>query len=133
MIVLDTHALVWLFQGERKLGRKAKALIDRFWPAGKVAVSAMTFWEVALLASRGRIALAAEAGEWRSQLLTDGLMELPLDGSIAVRAMDLVGLPDDPVDRLIAVTALNYHAALVTADERILGWRHSLERVDARS
>ena len=65
MIVLDTHVLVWLFEGQRKLGRKTKALIDRYWSAGKVATSAMSFWEVALLASRNRIDLATEASEWR--------------------------------------------------------------------
>lgn len=133
MIVLDTHVLIWLFEGERKVGRRAKALIDRFWPAGKVAASAMSFWETALLAARGRTVLNVDPDEWRQRMLTAGLVELPVNGSIAIRATQLVGLPDDPVDRLIAATALNHHAALVTADERILDWRHSLERHDART
>ena len=55
VIVLDTHILVWAVSGERKLGRKARALIDQHWGAGKVAVSALTFWEAGLLQERGRL------------------------------------------------------------------------------
>lgn len=133
MIVLDTHVLIWTSIDPRKLGRKAKGLIERFWSHGKVCVSAMTFWEAALLAERRKIELPAEAGEWRSQLLTAGLIELPVDGAIAVRSRELTGLPEDPVDRLIAASALHYHAALMTADERLLSWGHALERHDARA
>lgn len=52
MIVLDTHVLAWAASDERKLGRKAKTLINRLWEKGNVAVCAMTFWEIALLQSR---------------------------------------------------------------------------------
>lgn len=131
VIVLDTHAVLWATLQKRKLGRKTKTLLDRWWAAGKVAVSAMTFWEVALLLSRRRLALPAPLLEWRSRLLAAGLMELPVDGAIGFRALELTGLPDDPADRLIVATALNHSAALVTADERLLAWKHSLERHDA--
>ena len=133
MIVLDTHALVWAINDERKLGRKTRKLIDRMWVGNRVAVCALTFWEVALLHARRRIELPTPTGEWRVQLLADGLIELPVDGSIGVRAVDLDGLPDDPADRLIVATALHHRAELVTADERRLAWKHALVRHDARA
>ena len=78
MIVLDTHVLAWADNDERKLGRKAKTLIDRFWNGGKVSVCAISFWEVALLLqSKGRIKLPVGVDEWRAQLLVAGLIELP--------------------------------------------------------
>jgi PIN domain nuclease of toxin-antitoxin system len=132
VIVLDTHVLAWVASDDRKLGRKAKALIERLWAGGKVAVSAMSFWEIALLESRGRIRLPVEVGEWREQLLTAGLMELPVDGAVAVRSVGLGGLPEDPADRLIVAGALAQHAALMTADDDLLAWGHPLERHDAR-
>ena len=52
--------------------------------------------------------------------------------SVALRALDLAGMPADPADRLIVATALEHHASLVTADEKLLAWRHGLERHDAR-
>jgi PIN domain nuclease of toxin-antitoxin system len=42
------------------------------------------------------------------------------------------GSPNDPVDRSIVATALHHDAALVSADERLLGWDHPLVRHDAR-
>ena len=133
MIVLDTHVLVWADGDERKLGRRARTLLNRLWGNGQVAVCALSFWEAGLLHSRGRIQLIAAPDEWRGELLAGGLVELAVDGSIAVRAVGLSGLSNDPVDRLIVATALHHGAALMTADERLLGWRHPLARHDARA
>jgi len=132
VIVLDTHVLAWVAGQERKLGRKSRALIDRLWARGEVAVCAMSFWEAALLCARGRLELPVPAGEWRGQLLAAGLVELPVDGNAGISAVGLGGLPNDPVDRLIVATALHHDAALVTADERLLGWNHAMARHDAR-
>lgn len=132
MIVLDTHVLVWAASDDRKLGRKARALIDQQWASGRVAVPAIAFWEVGLLQERSRLRLPSTVREWRDSVLAAGAIELPLDGTVAVRALDLAGLHDDPADRFIVATALVHEAALVTADERLLDWRHAMERHDAR-
>jgi PIN domain nuclease of toxin-antitoxin system len=131
VILLDTHVLVWADGDDRKLGRKARALIDKLWPLAKVAVPSIAFWEVGLLHSRHRLTLPMAVGEWRTALLAAGMIELPLDGAVAVRALEISGLHDDPADRFIVATALVHNATLVTADERLLKWNHVLERVDA--
>lgn len=132
VIVLDTHVLVWVDNDERKLGRKARALIERLWQAGQVAVCAMSFWELALLQSKRRIERPVKVDEWRARLLAAGLVELPVDGAAGVRAVDLAGLPEDPADRLIVACALENGAAFLTADEKLLAWPHALARHDAR-
>ena len=132
MIVLDTNALVWMAVGDRRLGRKARALITKNWSAGKIAVPAVAFWEAGLLVARQRLRLPWPVDEWRLRLLAAGMTEFPLDGVAALRSLDLTALPDDPADRFIAATALVHGAALMTADEKILNWRHALERHDAR-
>jgi PIN domain nuclease of toxin-antitoxin system len=131
VIVLDTHVLAWVDFEKRRLGRKARALLEREWP-DRVAVCAISFWEAALLEARGRLKLPAEPREWRAELLASGLLELPVDGEAGIRAVDLGGLPSDPVDRLIVATALCRGAELMTADERLLAWEHPLVRHDAR-
>lgn len=132
MIVLDTHVLVWADNDDRKLGRKARALIEQQWTKGEVAVPAIVFWEVGLLQARGRLRLPLSVREWRDAVIAAGVVELPLDGSTAVRALDLTGLHDDPADRFVVATALVHDAPLMSADERLLAWRHTLERYDAR-
>ena len=133
VIVLDTHVLIWSVTDDRKLGRSARALLDRYWAKAGVAVSAIAFWEAAMLQSRGRIALPAPPAEWRQELLAAGLIELAVDGAIAIRAVDLEGVGDDPADRLVMATALAHGAALLTADDRLLGCPHALARHDARA
>jgi PIN domain nuclease of toxin-antitoxin system len=87
---------------------------------------------VGLLEARRRLRLPAPVAAWRQSLLDAGLLEFPLDGATAVRYLDLTGLSDDPADRFIAATALVHGAALMTADDALLDWRHALERHDSR-
>ena len=131
MILLDTHVLLWVTTNDRRIGRKARALIERCWANEEVAVSALSFWEIELLRQRGRIELPDSTASWRKQRIDSGLIELPINGAVAIRAAGLGGLTGDPADRLIAATALEYHCELATADASVLGWQHSLVRHDA--
>ena len=130
MIILDTQVLVWLLFDDRRLGRQARHAIARAWAASEAAVSAITFWEVAMLQDKGRLTLLMDLDSWRASLLADGLIEIPVNGAIGIRAASLSGFHGDPADRLIVATALEGHR-LITADERILAWPGSLDRLRA--
>ncbi len=131
MILLDTQVLVWLRTDAGQMGREALGDVDRAWLAGEAAVSAITFWEIAMLVDKGRIELSKDVGLWRRQNLRQGLTEIPVSGEIGIRAGALSGLPGDPADRIIVATALEGHR-LVTADRRILAWSGPVQRLDAR-
>lgn len=130
MILLDTHALIWLLLDEQQLGRQARQILAREWSDNEVGVSAITFWEVAMLHAKGRLELLIDIDTWRAGLLNEGLVEVAVDGDIALRAGSLRDLHGDPADRIIVATALAGHR-LVTADRRILGWPGQLHRLDA--
>ena len=130
MMLLDTHVLVWLRVGEQRLGTRARREIDRAWRADEVCVSSISFWEIAMLQQRGRIALRSEVEAWRRELLREGIIEIPIDGQIGIRAVGLVDFHSDPADRLIVATALDGHR-IVTGDKRILGWSGRLDRLAA--
>lgn len=72
-----------------------------------------------------------EPYSWRQDLMAQGLIEIPINGNITVRAGLLPDMHGDPCDRLIVATALQGHD-LITADERILEWPGTLSRLDAR-
>ena len=133
MILLDTHVLLWIDRDDARLGSSSRRVIEAAWREGSVGVSAISFWEVAMLAIRGRLELPCEADLWRRHWLDAGLRELALDGSIALRAVSLVGFHPDPADRFLVATAQGMRATLLTADQAILGWAGSLERHDART
>ena len=131
MTLLDTHALLWLRTGDARLGNLALREIDRAWHVGEVAVSAITFWEVALLHQKRRIAFSGDASLWRREQLEQGLVEVPVDGEIGVRANSFAAFHGDLADQIILATALDGHR-LLTGDQRILAWGGDLDRLDAR-
>lgn len=132
MIVLDTHVLIWMDADDAALGPQARARIEQAWRAGEVAVSAISFWECAMLADKGRIVLPLAVESWRAGLLGAGLVEIALDGRIVLAAAGFAELHRDPADRFIAATAGVRNATLVTADEKLLAWNAGLPRLYAR-
>ncbi len=132
MILLDTHVLLWLDSGDPRLGAATRRAIDRALVEDELTVSAISFWESAMLHERGRIRLLQPLSSWRRELLESGLIEVAIDGEIWILAASLPDFHSDPADRLIAATAALHRATLCTADERILGWSGDLLRHDAR-
>lgn len=130
MILLDTHVILWMRLGDARLGPQARREIDIAWQLDEVAVSAISFWEIAMLQHKGRIRVSQDVDVWRREQLGQGMAEVAVNGEIAVRAVGLAGFHADPADRLIVATALEGHR-LVTADERILGWAGPLSRIRA--
>ena len=132
MIVLDTHVLVWLDADRAELGGEAARLIDDEFAHDGVAVSAISFWEIAMLVSKERLEVGKPLAQWRKELLSAGLKELPVDGGLGIEAVGLPGFHGDPADRLIVATTLMSGCRLLTADREILGWQGGLEALDAR-
>ena len=122
--------MLWLRAGEARLGTRARREIDQAWQSGEVGVSAISFWEIAMLKDRERIRFPEDIGPWRREQLEQGVVEIAVDGEIGIHAMSLADFHTDTVDRLIVATALAGHR-LVTADERILGWTGRLSRLRA--
>ena len=130
MILLDTHVILWLRTGNERLGPLARREIDRAWQSGELAVSSISFWEVAMLKSKGRISFQENLEQWRRVQLEQGMVEIPVDGKTGLRAASLTDFHPDPADRLIVATALEGHR-LVTADKHILAWSGELDRLTA--
>lgn len=131
MILLDTHAAIWFVTAHPALGGQSEALARQALAEDSLAVSAISFWEIALLTAKGRLNSAETPGEQRSRILSGGIVELPLTGDIALISVRLQNLHGDPADRFIAATAIAHEATLMTADRRLLNWRHKLKRQNA--
>ena len=121
MILLDTHVLVWAVEGDRRLGANAAAAIEEARRSDRVGVSAITPWEIALLAQRGRLRLALDVGAWIDAALgAQGVEVLPIEPAIAVASVRLPSeFHADPADRFIVATARHWRTSLVTADGAI--------------
>lgn len=117
MIVIDTHILLWWATSPHLLSTMADETVTN---ADTVAVSAITAWEIAVLHRRRRIKIARDPRPWMRDLEeTRGLRILPVTIDIGIRAADLHEVLRDPIDSIIAATALTLGVPLVTKDERI--------------
>jgi PIN domain nuclease of toxin-antitoxin system len=132
LTLLDTHVLIWLDSADPRLGVEAREAIEEAHQAGELAVSAISFWETAMLIEKGRLNLDLPVHAWRQDLLSAGLREIAVDGGIGVTAATLEGFHGDPADRMITSTALLRGDRLLTADQKILDWDGAVQRQDAR-
>jgi len=131
MILLDTHTLAWLDEGSKRLGNQSLSLINQALKSEELVVSAISFWEAAMLVEKGRLNMQMDINSWRRQLIEKGLQELPLTGDIAIHSANLKNFHGDPADRMIVATAIHLTATLCTADKKILSWDTDLLRLDA--
>ncbi|MDX8411376.1 MAG: type II toxin-antitoxin system VapC family toxin, partial [Mariprofundaceae bacterium] len=121
LIVLDTHAWIWLQSNPEKLSRKACKALEQ---ATMIGIAAITCWEIAMLVAKQRLTLDREVSLWLSQALSaSNTRLLPLSLDVAVLSSQLPGdFHGDPADRMIVATALHNSAPLLTKDDRIHAW-----------
>ena len=132
MILLDTYAAVWLANNDPALGQKSCSIALAARAENQLAISAISFWEIALLVAKDRLELHDRPAKLRAELLETGVIELALTGDIALLAVELKNLHGDPADRFIAATAIAHDATLMTADARLLRWRSKVRRPNAQ-
>lgn len=132
MILLDTHTVIWMDQGDRRLRPALRERIEEALREEAVGVSTMSFWEVAMRIRKRQMDFIEDVEAWRQHLLDDGLIELPVTGPIAAQAGLLPDLHGDPADRIIIATALAGNHELATADRKILEWSGPLRKLSVR-
>jgi PIN domain nuclease of toxin-antitoxin system len=123
-LLLDTPAFVWLLDGDTGLAPAARQRIDDAARQRQLWVSAITPWEIGMLAAKGRLVLDRDVAEWvDAALALPGLQLAPLEPGVAVASTRMPQLVHaDPADRIIVATARHLGAALVTADTALLAY-----------
>jgi PIN domain nuclease of toxin-antitoxin system len=101
-----------------------KAISAAAASAGNLRIAAITLWEIALLASRNRVAVGKPTIRWVEEVVAASTVTVePLSPSIAVESCELPEMfHRDPVDRLIVATARVANATLMTRDRQILDY-----------
>ncbi|MEW6660631.1 MAG: type II toxin-antitoxin system VapC family toxin [Thermodesulfobacteriota bacterium] len=118
-ILLDTHVWVWLSIGDLSAlsaqARKAMAPGTPKW------ISAISCWELAKLAEKGRIGFTIPTLTWMRRSLNENNIRIAdLTPEIAVESTGLEGFHRDPPDQIIVATSRVLGMPVVTADQRII-------------
>ena len=121
-LLLDTCALLWWLDDQ--LPERIADQVLACGVAGHLYVSSVSFWEIGLLVGKGRLQLKPGPDAWITDVLASPILrERPLSAACALAASFLPGeLHQDPADRLLAATARDLDAALVTRDARLLAY-----------
>jgi PIN domain nuclease of toxin-antitoxin system len=124
--VLDTHAWIWWHMQPKKLSAKVRTLLSTPARYEELLLSAISPWEFSKLIEKGRLGISCNPEEWISRALEMPKLRLvPLTPAIAYRSTSLPQpFHGDPRDQIIAATAREENATLLTKDKLIQGYSH---------
>lgn len=137
-LLLDTHIWLWLVEGDiTRLTRGTWELLDRCAAESNLFVSDISYWEVAVKASKGKLPLVADAASWLHRAVAaPGIRFQPITRQVLLRSTLLAGAShNDPADRMLMATAQLLGIPLVTADRQIIAYAKAhagLQVVDVR-
>ena len=115
--LLDTHALLWWLDGDRRLSNVVKlAIVD---DANEVMVSASTIWKVATKARLGKLPQVRSASRLPEVVVEQGFVTLSITVADAHRAGWLPGRHRDPFDRILVAQAQVRSISIASRDEAI--------------
>lgn len=118
MILLDTHALVWLASDPDRLSPTARQLIETH--ASSLHCSVVSAWEIALLVRRGRLQLPMPPDQFLERAINHhALLEIDISRPAATVSVALPPIHNDPFDRLLIAECLIRKMPLISCDQTI--------------
>jgi len=115
--LLDTHAALWLFEGNNKLSQTAQSII--FDGKNEIYVSVLSAWEVAIKVSLSRLDFDGGSETFLSAVEENSIELLGIKGEYIKIVENLPYIHRDPFDRLLVSTAFSEKMTIITADENI--------------
>ena len=109
-LLLDTHAFLWWWAGDRKLGAKIRSTIGG---ADTVLVSAVSAWEMTIKMSLGKLRFEGGIGD---AVEACGFERLDMRFEHAEAVRSLPSHHSDPFDRLLIAQVIVEGATFVTHD-----------------
>jgi PIN domain nuclease of toxin-antitoxin system len=115
-LLLDTHALLWWLDGDRRLSLKARRAIAS--ESNSILVSAVSAWEITTKARLGKLPGATDvAADVAACVASQGFLPLDITMLHAQRAGRLPGAHRDPFDRMLIAQSQIEDVALVSDDK----------------
>ena len=123
-LLWDTCAAIWIYE-KAKLAPAAVDAMARAHREGVPSyISPITAWEIGMLTAKGRLQLLIRPERWFANLFeVPGVALAPLSPDLLIASSYLPGKPpSDPTDRVMAATARELGATLITRDRALLAY-----------
>lgn len=114
-LLLDTHALIWFINGDKRLPDKSIEIIKN--TKIKCFVSIASIWEIAIKISLGRLDLNGGFDEISKIMIRYDIEILPLAFNHIHKLLSLEFHHRDPFDRIIIAQGLVENMTIVSKDE----------------
>jgi PIN domain nuclease of toxin-antitoxin system len=117
-LLLDTHSLIWLLEGDEKLSPIALQAIQS--PLNTPFISSASLWEIAIKISIEKLSMESSYEDLTTLIWENGIEILPLDFEHYV---EVIGLPfhhKDPFDRIIIAQAIVEEMVVVGKDSNFV-------------
>ena len=123
-ILLDTHIIIWIIEGNSSLTAKHFALISD--TKNEKFVSEFSFIELAIKLNIGKLpGFKTSISRFIEQVQSDGFNVIPVKNTYLSEFVKLPLMKDhhDPFDRLIISTAISESMNIITVDDKFKLYR----------
>ena len=119
-ILIDTHILIWHLEDDVQLSSYYGQLIeDR---SNTVFVSIVSFWEIAINTSRGKLSLSKPIVDIVAQIERSTISILPINPRHTIQVSHLPFHHKDPFDRMIIAQALVDDLPVISSDRNFTNY-----------
>lgn len=115
--LLDTHAALWLFEGNEKLSQIARDIIAD--DENEIHISIASAWEVAIKVSIDKLDFDGGVSEFLSAIHVNNIDLLDVKSEYVKMVEKLPFIHSDPFDRLIISTSILENMIIITVDKNI--------------
>jgi len=123
-LLWDTCTAIWIYEKARLSQAALEAMGAAYREGVPSYISPVTAWEVGMLTAHGRLQLLIRPERWFSNLFeVPGVRLAEMSPDLLIASSYLPGKPPkDPTDRIIAATARELGATLITRDRTLLDY-----------
>jgi len=115
--ILDTHALLWFFEGDTKLSETARKII--FDDNSTKFISVASIWEISIKNRIGKLPLKKSLSDIFDKIESNGFGIIGIDRKCVEIYNTLPLIHRDPFDGIIIATAKYKQMTIITSDENI--------------
>ena len=115
--LLDTHAIIWIFEDAPQISSKVKDIIRD--TDNKIFISSVSLWEIAIKVNLNKLDLKIELHELLMIIKNSEIVVIQIEDAFLEKLSSLPYIHKDPFDRLIVSSAIIEDLIIITSDENI--------------
>ena len=116
-ILLDTHALLWLITGDKRLSKTSMKIFLN--TDNRLYFSIISLWEICIKKSLDKISLK---NNWldiiKQEMKTNSIQWLPVEVFHCAKVIELPFYHRDPFDRMLIAQAMTEDLSILSRDKR---------------